>query len=46
MSTDYNDLKKIDNDGNPLVGNAGAIAIQQRILTAQIKSRGPAHEHH
>ena len=44
MSTDYNDLKKIDNDGNPLVGNAGAIAIQQRILTAQIKSRGPAHD--
>ncbi len=46
MSTDPADIRKFDNDGNPLVGNAGAVAIQQRILTAQIKSRGPAHEHH
>ena len=35
MSTDYNDLKKIDNDGNPLVGNAGAIAIMQKKIAAQ-----------
>jgi hypothetical protein len=44
MSTNLADLTECDKDGNPLVGNAGAVAIQQRILTAQIKIRGPAHD--
>jgi hypothetical protein len=44
MSNHLADLREYDKDGNPLVGNAGAVSIQQKILAAQIKSRGPAHE--
>ncbi len=41
MSTDPADIRKFDNDGNPLVGNAGAVAIQQRILTAHTTKENP-----
>jgi len=44
MTNNLENLGECDKDGKPVVGNAGAVAIQQRILAEQIKSRGPAHE--